>query len=360
MTLATGCAPGVRASGQDPDTGRGAASETSRPADRALREALESDRQPAYVTSDDEGSRLFKLTRTFYEKRQFAPAWLDHGSPRPQMDGLIAAIHAADREGIDPELYNARLLDERRQAAPKGFLSKKRFADGEAVKMDMWLTYLYMKYASDIADGLSDLAHADPAWQIKPEPFDPLDHLEKALHDNRVAESLAELTPASSGYRDLRKALMQYRRVRRTGQLANGSRNHQVEAGTRERTRARDREAAGGLGRLLRYGARRWPACGIHPGSARGGETISTPARTHRRRDRGCCGRRRDERAARCPHSPDRAEPGTVAVASTEPRRALHSRQHPGDASRCVGSRHRAAHDARGRRQAGNADADFQ
>ena len=30
-------------------------------------------------------------------------------------------------------------------------------------------------------------------------------------HDNRVAESLAELTPDSSGYRDLRKALMQYR-----------------------------------------------------------------------------------------------------------------------------------------------------
>lgn len=209
MTLAAGGTPGVRAGARDSDTGRAADSHTSRP-DGALREALQSAEPPAYVTGDHEGARLWKQTRTFYEKREFAPAWIDRGSPRPQMDGLVAAILAADREGLDPELYTARLLDDRRQRASNGFLSKK-FDPSEAGAMDIWLTYLYMKYASDIADGMSDLAHADPDWKIKPESFDPLAQLEKALHDNRVAESLAELTPTAPGYRELRQALAQYR-----------------------------------------------------------------------------------------------------------------------------------------------------
>jgi murein L,D-transpeptidase YcbB/YkuD len=77
--------------------------------------------------------------------------------------------------------------------------------------MDVWLTYLYMKYASDIADGVSDLAHADQTWKISPEVFDPLAGLERALRDNRVAESLMELTPTHPDYRALRKALADYR-----------------------------------------------------------------------------------------------------------------------------------------------------
>jgi murein L,D-transpeptidase YcbB/YkuD len=228
-TLGAGCAPGVRASGQDPDPER--AAYNSHAADGALREALQSTGQPAYVTSDDEGARLWKQTRTFYEKRQFAPAWIERGSPGPQVDDLIAAINAADGEGLDPQLYNARLLEERRQAVAKGFSWKKGLGLGEAAAMDMWLTYLYMQYASDVANGMSDIAHADASWKIKPEVFDPLDHLEKALHDNRVAESLAELTPASAGYRDLRKALVQYRAYAEGGKWPTVPANPKLKPG---------------------------------------------------------------------------------------------------------------------------------
>jgi murein L,D-transpeptidase YcbB/YkuD len=103
------------------------------------------------------------------------------------------------------------MLDQRLAEASKGFLSRKGFDPAEAGAMDVWLTYLYMKYASDLADGVSDLAHADPAWKIKPESFDPLAELERALRDNRVAESLMELTPTDPEYRALRKALTDYR-----------------------------------------------------------------------------------------------------------------------------------------------------
>jgi L,D-transpeptidase YcbB len=178
----------------------------------AVQQAVQHSSRPDYVTPDREGARLWKLTRTFYERREFAVAWIDRGSPRPQMSALIRAVHTADREGLDPELYSASLLERRKEEASKGFLTSKGFNPREAVAMDVWLTWLYLKFASDLADGVSDLSHADPSWKIQPESFDPLVRLEAALRDNRVAESLFELTPTHRDYRALQKALADYRR----------------------------------------------------------------------------------------------------------------------------------------------------
>jgi L,D-transpeptidase YcbB len=178
----------------------------------AVKAAVQARKSPDYVTRDREGARLWKLARTFYQRRAFAPAWIEHGSPRPQMQALIRAVHAADREGLDPELYSASLLDQRKEEASEGFLTSKGFDPREAVAMDVWLTWLYLKFASDLADGVSDLAHADPSWKIQPETFDPMVRLEAALRDNRIAESLFELTPTHQDYRALQKALANYRR----------------------------------------------------------------------------------------------------------------------------------------------------
>ena len=180
--------------------------------DVALRAALNG-RAPEYATKDPEGARLWKQTRAFYERRQFATAWVANAKARPQIDDLVDALREADREGFDPNLYNVAMIEERRAEAAKGFLSEKGFDPREAGALDVWLTFLYMKYASDVADGLSDLARADPAWKIRPERFDPLAHLEKALSENRIKESLHELLPTSPEYARLRTALSDYRAI---------------------------------------------------------------------------------------------------------------------------------------------------
>jgi len=213
LALAAGCG-GVKATGGK-DTvgtsGRRSAIGTN------VQQIVQSGNSPDYVTRDPEGARLWKQTRSFYEKRNFEPAWIDEGSPRGQMDALIRAIHAAGDEGLDPELYSASLLDTQHREASKGFLTKKGFKPEEATKMDVWLTWLYMKYASDLADGISDLAHSDPKWQIKPEPFDALAHLEGALGDNRIEQSLQDLVPANPEYGALKKALKDYRQIAAKG-----------------------------------------------------------------------------------------------------------------------------------------------
>nr|MBA2258953.1 hypothetical protein [Acidobacteriota bacterium] len=167
--------------------------------DVALRGVL-AGRTPEYATKDPEGARLWKQTKTFYERRQFAPAWVEKAKPGPQIDELVESLRAAEAEGLDPQLYNVAMIEERRKEASKGFLSDKGFDPREAGALDVWFTYLYMKYASDLADGLSDLASTDPAWKIKPEKFDSLSHLENALTENRIADSLRELSPRASEY----------------------------------------------------------------------------------------------------------------------------------------------------------------
>jgi murein L,D-transpeptidase YcbB/YkuD len=192
-----------------------------------VRAAVEAKNRPAFVTADTEGRKLWKLTRQFYERREFQPAWVDGTKPLPQFDQLVEAMEAASAEGLDPQLYNVELLEQRRQEAGRGFLTKRGFEVEEAGSLDVWLTYLYMKYASDLADGLSDLAHADPKWQIKPEKFDPAGHLEQALEDNTVDTSLLKLTPENPQYRALRQVLADYREKAAAGGW------HQVPAGAR-------------------------------------------------------------------------------------------------------------------------------
>ena len=173
--------------------------------------------RPAYAAHDPEGNKLWKMTQAFYQKRSHAAAWVEGAKPGDQMDELIAALRDSTNEGLDPELYTVSMLEARRAEASQGFLTDKGFDPKEAGALDVWLTYLYMKYASDIADGLSDLSHADPAWKIKPEKFDPQAHLEKALADGTIEASLAELTPRVPEYQRLRELLVRYKEQQKQG-----------------------------------------------------------------------------------------------------------------------------------------------
>jgi murein L,D-transpeptidase YcbB/YkuD len=182
-----------------------------------LEKLLATKGRPDFVTADREGTRLWKLTRDFYARHENGMAWIEDKHPRPQMDVFIQALAAADAEGLDPETYSYSALAAQRKEAGKGFLTRKGFEPAQAARLDAWLTYLYMKYSSDLADGVSDLAHADRTWQIEPEAFDPLQHLEQALSTNDVEGSLRALLPNAPQYTRLRDSLAAYRKIAAAG-----------------------------------------------------------------------------------------------------------------------------------------------
>jgi L,D-transpeptidase YcbB len=172
---------------------------------------------PPFVTRDREGQRLWGLTKQFYKGRSDTTAWIENRKPRPQMDALIGALQQAGREGLDPALYNADSLAARRQEAGRGFLTMKGFDASEAAGLDVWLTYLYLQYASDLSTGLSNLSHADPEWKLRGKQTDVLALLDRSLEANRIGESLSELTPSHAQYTALRDALQKYRAIAQRG-----------------------------------------------------------------------------------------------------------------------------------------------
>jgi murein L,D-transpeptidase YcbB/YkuD len=213
--LAAGCEPtgGSRAERD------GAVGTSGRSADGSMSvaPALAGAEPPVFVSRDREGQRLWGLTRQFYQKRGGAPAWIENRRPRPQMDALIEVLQRTDREGLDPALYNAAILSARRVEAGRGFLTMKGFNEGEAANLDVWLTYLYLQYASDVTNGVANLAHADPAWKIRGKAADPLKQLEQALQQGAIAESLGRMTPRHAQYTGLRETLVKYRELEQRG-----------------------------------------------------------------------------------------------------------------------------------------------
>lgn len=200
--------------------------------DVALRAVLNG-RSPDYATKDPEGAKLWKQTQAFYKRREFKPAWVEKAKPRPQIESLMQSLREAEQEGLDPHLYNVSMIEERHREASKGFLTDKGFDPREAGALDVWFTYLYMKYASDLADGLSDLSRADTTWKIPAEKFDPLQHLEKALNENRISESLRDLTPQVPEYQRLRTVLAQYTDIKAKGGWPTVPSNVKLKPGQR-------------------------------------------------------------------------------------------------------------------------------
>jgi murein L,D-transpeptidase YcbB/YkuD len=198
---------------------------------KAVEQTLAARTPPVFVSRDRDGTRLWTQTREFYREREFALAWIDGKTGRKQMDDLIVALQHAERDGLDPDLYNVSTLAARRAESNRGFLTKKGFNESEAVGFDVWLTYLYLQYASDLTHGLADLSRADPNWQIRGREFDAAKTLRDALEQNTVSKSLDELTPQHEQYRALRDALQRYRAIADKGGWSPVPANLRVKPG---------------------------------------------------------------------------------------------------------------------------------
>jgi L,D-transpeptidase YcbB len=183
----------------------------------ALQQALQQTNAPAFVTRDAEGRRLWARTRELYQRREHEPVWFRGTVPASQLGQLIEALQAAHEDGIEPDLYAVSALETWREHGTEGLIIRRGLDPAEVGQLDPWLSYLYMKFASDLASGMSDLAHADDRWRIRPEPFDPLAHLEEAVAGNRVRAALLDLRPATPQYEALRTALAEHRAIAASG-----------------------------------------------------------------------------------------------------------------------------------------------
>ncbi|HEY4596621.1 MAG TPA: L,D-transpeptidase family protein, partial [Thermoanaerobaculia bacterium] len=150
-----------------------------------------------------------------YQRRQYAPAWINDKGVRPDADELIAALADAPADGLDAERY--RLADLRQRLVQAKGAPNSPPNPGDLAEIDLRLSDAFLRFAADLHNGAvnPELIYGDCELDI-PET-DLSATLESALAAGHVRQSLAELAPAHAGYKALKAALAQYRALAARG-----------------------------------------------------------------------------------------------------------------------------------------------
>lgn len=173
--------------------------------------------RPAFLSRDAESERAWKAVHAFYEQREFAPAWIDGRRPTGELDAFLDVLQAAGGEGLDPAMYGGPALAAHRQNANGRRFSRDAFQKNDIDDVDVWTTWAFMAYASDLADGVTDPRKIKGTWGMRPAPVDTVKLLNDALESGDVEEAIAAVAPRHPEYAALKKALVDYQDMAQKG-----------------------------------------------------------------------------------------------------------------------------------------------
>jgi len=169
----------------------------------ALRAVLAAKRPPFDDHDTRHARRAWSEAQRFYKQNGYRLAWTDGRRARGGFEALLRALHAADREGLDPADYRISELE----SAPRRGLTRD-----QAVALDVQATYAYLRYASDVARGAVDPEAITPQWHSASQHPDLHDTLSAALAGDAIEQSLTALAPSSPQYHGLKRQLASARR----------------------------------------------------------------------------------------------------------------------------------------------------
>lgn len=137
----------------------------------------------------------------YYATDPPAPLWVGERGPRARAEKLMHALRNAGQEGLPATRYRVAEIEAH---WPSG-------SPPQQACLELLLTDAYDRYARDQRRGRVGPHEADPAWWLRPDPFDPVAALQAAGSEAEFAELLESLPPAHDLYARLRTALARYR-----------------------------------------------------------------------------------------------------------------------------------------------------
>ena len=173
---------------------------------------------PASLRDQKERVRAWEEMRSFYEKRQFQPAWFTAKGPRPQAEELIRSIDPLANEGLDPRRYQKDKL----AALLKEIEENHSFDDPQEqqrlARADMSLTYTFLTLAAHVASGRLQPETLKIDWYTKPRRVDLDARLAESLTEKgTIHQTLDSYAPPGKDYTRLREALARYRGIAAQG-----------------------------------------------------------------------------------------------------------------------------------------------
>lgn len=171
----------------------------------------------------------------FYKEREYNLAWLNFEEPEKQADELLEALDNAAENGLKPENYDTKEIEEllssiyniesrkmRRKKWRRKLIKTKKFKEKmqeedtvrfkDIAQLDFLLTASYLTYSSHLLSGRID-PNEKEEWFAPRRKKDLSEHLAKALKKNEIKESLQELEPTHKQYALLRDYLIYLRQA---------------------------------------------------------------------------------------------------------------------------------------------------
>lgn len=146
-----------------------------------------------------------------YEAVNYAPMWLEGDGVSSQAKGVLAALEASERKGLDPADYDASKWPERLEAL-------KKDGDVEKANFDAALTIEAMRYISDLHIGRVNPKQFKFGIDAEIKKYDlPQFLTQQVIHAADVQTVLAEVEPPYNGYQRTEDALEHYLDLEKQG-----------------------------------------------------------------------------------------------------------------------------------------------
>ena len=182
-----------------------------------LRNRVEAAGMPAKIAVSGRDLYASIALPSFYQRRSYAPVWINESGISPASRRLLRALRGADAEGLRSSDYHlfkiGAMLDRFDQSPPgTGHAGLRQLVD-----LELLLTDAFLVYGSHLVAGRVNPETIDPEWFANRRDVDMAEVLEQAISTDTVHETLESLRPSQRGYARLREALRSYRSIASEG-----------------------------------------------------------------------------------------------------------------------------------------------
>ena len=154
---------------------------------------------------------------SYYAGRAYRPAWIGSPDFYRLAESLLAYIHSVRKDGLNPydyHLVNLELLLNRLKA----YASKdNRVPPDLLVDTEILLTDAFLLLGSHLLAGRVDPETIHTKWIVMNPEANLTRVMQAAIETLQIAPMLNSLKPPHTGYRALKQALQQYRRISAAG-----------------------------------------------------------------------------------------------------------------------------------------------